>query len=227
MNPITETYTLVAAAATGIALSQAGTANTPLTINGTLAAGGIATLDSGGAARRAIITSAGNDSAITFAITGRDRYGNLLTDTVAGTNAGTAVSNLDFVTVTKVVPSANTAANVTAGTNTTGSAPWHFPSRELTPFSIMLAANIPVGTQATVEHTYDDPNLYAYTGYPYGSVNPNSAKPPVIFQNAGIKVATGQVEGSYDRPIFALRLTINSGTGTAQWWAEQAGIAGN
>src|SRR5581483_6712603 len=101
MNPITFKQAFAAGVANGIAQSQAGTAGTALTLNGSLVTSGIAYLDASNktptvatpnAARRVIVTSAGNDSGITFAIVGTDRYGNALSETLAGTN------------ITKVMP---------------------------------------------------------------------------------------------------------------------------
>ena len=76
---------LAAAAATGIALSQSGTAGTALTLNGSLVTSGVANL--GSIARRVIVTSAGNDSTNTFTIVGTDRYGRTQTEVLTGANA--------------------------------------------------------------------------------------------------------------------------------------------
>lgn len=227
MNPVHETVQLVAAVANGLCTTQTGTGGTALTLNGSLVSGGVGTLDSGGAARRVIITSAGNDSGITFKIVGINFFGNPITDTVTGANVGAAVSNLDFLTVSSITPSGNTAGNVTAGTNATGSGAWHFPSRELTPFALSLALSIPSGTTASIEHTYDDPNVYTMPGYGYGSVEPNSSTPPVVWINPDFNALTNvNAEGNFDKPVFAFRTTITAGTGKVTLWANQTGIAG-
>src|SRR5690349_9122021 len=118
-NPIDRlTKSLVAAAATGISTSQGPiTAGNKFTLNGSKVSGGVATFDS---QRRVIITSAGNDSGITFTITGTNDDGNTISEVLTGANATAAVSGLDYLTVTSIVANGTTASTVTAGTNTTG-----------------------------------------------------------------------------------------------------------
>lgn len=95
-----------------IAASQSPAA-AALTINGTLASGGVATLLE---ARNVIITSGGNDSGITFAVVGTDIYGQALTETITGANVGVATGNKAFKTVTSVTPSGSAAGTVKVGT---------------------------------------------------------------------------------------------------------------
>jgi len=121
LNTKTITYQLVASVATGIATAQAGTAATKLTLNGSLVTAGVATLDSGGAARRVIITSVSDETAHTFLITGTDRYGRVQSETLAGANAGVAQSVKDYKTVTSILSNSNTTGNVSAGTHGVGS----------------------------------------------------------------------------------------------------------
>ena len=152
----TITYALAAAVTTGIAASQSGTANTPLTLNGSLVTVGVATLDSGGAARRVIVTSAGNDSGITFKIVGTDRYGRPQTEILTGANTAAAQSVKDFLTVTSITPSGNTASTVTSGTNGVGSsAPmivdWN-PNGNLIGCSTLVAGTV----NYTIQEAMDD-----------------------------------------------------------------------
>jgi len=104
----------------GIATSQTpasgGAQN--LTLDGVLSTAGIATLD---IPRRVGIASVGDDTARTFTITGTDRFGNTISDAIAGTNASTAESVLDFKTVTQIQTDDDTAAAVEAGTTGTAS----------------------------------------------------------------------------------------------------------
>ncbi len=163
-RPVVQTVTLAAAAATGIALAQSLSGPGNLTLNGSLVSGGVATLDSGGAARRVIIASVGNDSGITFTITGTKRDpGNptgasiAATEVLAGTNAGTAQSVTNFLTVSKIAGSGATAANVTAGTNGVGSGPWIPWDNFCTPFALSAAAVVLSGAPTyQLDVTYDD-----------------------------------------------------------------------
>src|ERR1019366_7023599 len=87
---------LAAAAANGIATSQSGSS---ITVVGSLVTAGVATMDF---ARRVIVTSGGNDSALTFKITGTDRYGRAQTEVLAGANATAAQTAHDFLTVSAI-----------------------------------------------------------------------------------------------------------------------------
>lgn len=98
--------------ADGICASQSGTGGTALLINGAFASGGVATLTY---ARAVIVTSAGNDSGMTFAINGTDIDGQAQSETLTGGNTAAATTLKAFKTVTSIVPSSNTAAAVTVG----------------------------------------------------------------------------------------------------------------
>src|SRR4051812_25402104 len=125
-HPIATTVTLATADADGIAASQAlpGASGLLAVLDGALASGGAVTLD---APRRVIITSAGNDSGITFTVVGtaRSQQGGIAqTETVTGANVGAATTTQDFATVTSVTGSAATAGAITVGTSGVGSGPW-------------------------------------------------------------------------------------------------------
>lgn len=119
----TYTYDIVPAAlsATNIAASQSGTASTALTL--TAGAGITTSVDALGRTvyspdypRNVRITSAGNDSAATFLVSGIDAYGQPMTERITGANAGIAQGAKAFAGIYSITPSANTAAAVTVGT---------------------------------------------------------------------------------------------------------------
>lgn len=62
------------------------------------------------------ITSAGNDSGITFLVSGYDLYGAPMTSQVTGANAGVATTLKAFMSIVSIAASAATASTVTAGT---------------------------------------------------------------------------------------------------------------
>lgn len=134
--------------ANNICLSQSGTTATALTINGTSKSlspyGGAVCANVGGGATgssayRVYITSAGNDSGITFALYGSDINGGALTETISGSNAGVAVSNNAYYAIYSIIPSGNTASTVTVG--------WFGPA------TLDTARRVLITTAATISFT--------------------------------------------------------------------------
>lgn len=66
--------------------------------------------------RGVTITSGGNDLGITFLVKGYDQYGSAMSQTVTGTNGGTATTLKAFMSVVSIQPSGAVASTVTAGT---------------------------------------------------------------------------------------------------------------
>ena len=197
------TLQLPAAATTGIATSQSGTAATPLTLNGSLVSGGVANLV---VAQRVIITSAGNDSGITFKITGTDRYGRPQTEILTGANVGAAQTTHDFLTVTSETPSSNTASTVTSGTNAVGSTAPYIVDTFINPGNYGAALEI-TGTVTTgLEGSMTDLS-------PNWDLANNS---PVWYPIAGWNALTANQQNTITGPFTMIRLTNTSGTGTAK-----------
>lgn len=225
-NPSTVIIQLVAAVANGIATSQAVGAAGPLTINGSLASGGVATMD---VARRIIIASAGADSAKVFTVTGTSRDGNVQSETITGVATPTPVQSvLDYKTVTSIVASAATAGNITAGTNGVGSSVWVVDNFLASSWGLAGAITGPAGTTYTLEYTIDDPNKIGTSlvvSPQQFSVNPASFVPPHVYAYSTIAAATGDNRfGFPEGPIFAHRVTVNSGTGQVVMQSIQNGI---
>ncbi len=99
----------------GISTSAAVGNNANLVIGGALASGGAVTFDS---PRNVTITSAGNDSGISFTVTGTDVDGAAQTESITGANADTATGSSTFATVTQIAAVGNPAGNVEAGSGT-------------------------------------------------------------------------------------------------------------
>ena len=91
-------------------LGGAGT----LTINGALSSGGEVELSSG---RQVTVTSAGNDTGITFTVTGTDVNGAAQTEVLTGASGAAATSTKYFLTITEIANSGASAGAVTAGIN--------------------------------------------------------------------------------------------------------------
>lgn len=178
---------------------------------------GTATIDSSTSnniaiGRRVTISYTGTDTS--FAIVGTNSTGNIITDTAVG-SSGTAVSNLDFVTVTSITPVGGGLTGVTAGTNGTGSSPWVIWNwRGYSPMNLGMAVELVSGSvNFTVQHTYDNPNALE-----------GGALYPLPFNDAVINGASATIESSILTPIVATRLYINSGTGVVRTRFEQAGV---
>lgn len=186
---------LAAADGDGFAKTQALEAAGSLTLNGDL--GGECDI-----ARRVIITSAGDDSAVTWTVTGTDRNGNAQSEDLTGANAVAVSTIKDYLTVTDISADAAAAGNVTAGTNSVASS---------APIAIDYYSGAPQYTAAmtfagtanvTLEVTNDDPgDAYDFDG-----------NTPTWFAANGFEALTTDTLGVIPAPLTMVRLTINSGT---------------
>jgi hypothetical protein len=104
----------VALDADGISVAAAVGNNAALVIGGALSSGGSVTLSHG---RVVTILSAGDDSAISFTVTGTDVNSDAQTESITGANAGTATGSKYFLTVSGISAVGNPAGNVSAGVN--------------------------------------------------------------------------------------------------------------
>lgn len=149
---------LKAASVNSIFASASGTANTALTLTTSPYV-----LDT---PRRIIITSAGNDTGITFAIVGTDWSGMPCSETLTGATTGQAAqSAYDYASITSITPSGNTASTIQVGTNNVASSrpifldEWAFPQ-----CAVQVELTGALAT-ASVRQTLDDPNALT-NGYP-------------------------------------------------------------
>ena len=96
----------------GISAAATPVISTDLTLGGALSDGTVATLPS---QRKLLIYSDGDDSGVTFTITGTNVFGTAVTESLVGPNATTVYSAEEYYTVTQITPSANGAGNVEVG----------------------------------------------------------------------------------------------------------------
>lgn len=192
---------LDAASDNNIATNQTPGAAGNLTLNGVNVSGGIATTDSHGNARQILFTSAGDESGKTITVTGRlSATGGLVSETVTGPNTTATTVNY-FVTVTQIAVSAAFGGNVKAGTNGVGASPWKAFDRKANPGNAGLATLLKTGAANwTVEVTYHD--IF------------DPAVIPVPLSQATIAAKSSSIDAAQTWPVAALRLKINSGTGT-------------
>ena len=111
---VTITADTVALDADGISVAASVGNNAALTIGGALASGGSVTLSHG---RIVTILSAGDDSGISFTVTGTDVNSDAQTESITGANAGTATGSKYFLTISGISAVGNPAGNVSAGVN--------------------------------------------------------------------------------------------------------------
>lgn len=183
--------------ANGIALSQTLGGAGPVTLNGSLAAAGVATLP---AQQPITIASAGNDSGITFKISGTDYGGSPISETLTGANIGTATSALQYSTVTSIVASAATAAAITAGTGVAQFGPWLIVGAQRNEFSYNVRTFLaPSGTANYDIQATSDINIMNETG--------GFADDIVTLAAA----QTGNLSSFPNAPWMAYRLKVNTG----------------
>lgn len=120
-NVVVQQWGQIAAAVTsGVCAAQTATQALALTVNGTLASSGVATLSP---PRCVTFTSTANESGVTVTIKGTDKYGAPLNAQMPGANNSTVTTRSAFLTVSGVeVGGALTSTQVVVGTsNTIGS----------------------------------------------------------------------------------------------------------
>ncbi len=84
----------------------------------------------------------------------------------------------------------------------------------VTPFNVGIGVKVTGTVNYTVQHTFDD--VWA-SGY--------SAASGTWFNHASLAAQTANNDGNYAFPVTAIRLTVNSGSGTATMTLIQAGVA--
>lgn len=197
---------LAAAAANNVGLSQTPLTAGNLTLNGALVVGGVAVLDR---PRRIIITSAGNDSAVTFTAYGTDFSGQALQASVAGAAIGAADFGVSFATVTRITTAAATAAAITVGTNTIAdSRPIFLDSFGYAPSALQVTVTGTVNY--TVRQSMDNPNGPAGFGAPIGIQNVTW----LDHSDTNVVNASASKQSNYAFSPSICKVVLNSGTGT-------------
>ena len=212
---------LVAASANNIAQSQSPGAGA-IILNGTTVVSGVAFLD---VARRVLLTSGGNDSAITFTVKGTDWNGNTQSETLAGGNAAAVATALDFATITSVTHIGTVAGTLTVGTNGVASTRPVFLDEYAFP-QVGIQADATGTVNYTVQYSYDDPNQVAirtmassgiadFIGQGFKSINWINAI------DAALVNATTTIGSTIAVSPKLLRVVLNSGTGSVALKAMQ------
>lgn len=211
------TETITGANASVVSSANQYSTITSITISGA-AAGAVtvgtyasATLDTG---RRVIITSGGDDSGITFALSGTDWSGVPISETITGASAGVASSVLDYLTVTSIRTSGAVATTVTVGTNTVAGSPWVRFDDFAAAAQVAIQATVSGTVNFTVQQTMDDPN-YVTNQLPTPTYRyARSAVTWVNHPDSALAAATATAQGNYAYPPVFARVVLNSGSGT-------------
>ena len=208
MRPIVQTRQLDAGVNTGVAQDQQLGAAGDLTLDGTLVVGGVAQLD---AQRQIRLESSGNISATNFTVTGTDDQGRTISETLAGPNANTIVTELNFRTATQIAADASFGTDIEVGTNGIGASQEIPLDQYISPFNVSLFLGITGTVDVTVQFTADDvfgdaPGPFDWTDHP------------------DLTNVTADADASFISPVSACRLLTNSGVGTAVLRIAQAGL---
>lgn len=215
-RPIVTSVTIGSAVPDGIANSQTSMSAGNLTLNGSLVTAGVAIFD---APRRVIVTSAGDDTGITFTVTGAGRPQNnggaAISETMAGADTGVAETTQDFATVTEIANSGATAAAVFAGTDDTASGPWVVWSQFQTDFQANAFGHVLSGSPTwQIDYTFDDV---------FGTWLPPGQPFPIAITVPGTTGLTTDAVSQIPTGARASRLTLTA-VGGVQLTSTQQGI---
>ena len=208
-RPISTTVSIIAGVANGVALSQSLGAAGALALNGALVSNGVATFD---APRRVSIYSSGNDTSLTWSVTGtlRPEMNSItITETLAGGSGAAVYTVNDFATVTSITGSKATAGTAYAGTNGVASGPWVVVSGFPATFQASVGTYILSGSPTfSVEYTLDDVFGGAW-------VTPQTTYPRPIAAT-GLSALVASTQGTLTSPVRAVRLTLTVAPGGVQ-----------
>jgi len=187
-------------------LAQAG----ELDLDGTAVVDGVAVLNP---ARRVTLTCSGNLSGVNFTITGKNRAGTPISETLAGPNSTTVATKKVFAEVSSISADGAVGTNVEAGWGVEAvSAPIPL-DRYRNPFNVGIGCTVVSGTPTfTVEHTFDDVQDREWNE---GSGN--------WFSHASIEDESTNVDGHYAFAVSAIRIRVTAGPGSVLFSVHQSG----
>lgn len=167
-------------------------------------------------ARKVTIYSGSDLSGLDFTIVGADRNGNPLSETLTGPDTETVTSLNVFGRIDRVYADAAITSDIEVGWATESVSALIVPSYHANPFSIGMVATILDNVSSltyTVEHTMDDIQA---PGFNEGTAN--------WLPHASLVDETASGDGNYAFAMAAFRLRIDSGEGTVELRARQAGF---
>lgn len=214
MRPIKIALAVLTNDPNGIAEDQTPAGVGSLTLDGALVSGGVGTF---AVAQPVGITSDGNDSGVTFTVTGTDANGITMSETLTGPSSTTVYTTAYFKTVTGVTISGAGTGNISVGVAATqGMVTQAVPVNwRQSPFNMSLFVDITAGTMTyTVEHTPDDPEAVYTNGF---------STDAAWYAVDELELLGADAKGNLMFPARALRLkqTVGSATGAGNFWITQ------
>ena len=221
MRPIQKTINIAAAVANSICTSQAPVNATPLTLNGALVSGGVATLLYPGLVT---LTSTSDLSATVFTVYGlvlnADGTKTMQTEDVVGPNNATVSTTKTFVNVKSVLPTTAvtyTTQRVTVGNAAVGvgNGPW-WPLDIYTPNQVTtISCNILDSGSATYSVEYTNEDIW----------DPSITPLPVAHPVAALTGASTDQTAFTTTLMRAVRVNIASGAGQLRVTVTQQSTA--
>jgi len=174
-------------------------------------------------AQHVAIYNAGNDSGETILVTGEDRYGDAITDTITGANAGTSTTqDQNFGRVDRLTASGAGAGATEAGVNGKCESQWlimnYRSSHSTTSISCEVSSDINATYQ--VQQTYDNPFSSDFSA---GAFETEAT----AYTHSTITSKTANFAGTLTAPVSAIRLRFTAHTaGSVTMNVLQAGTGG-
>lgn len=215
--PVAVTETITGANASTSSTTKTFDTVTSVTISGaaagavTVGMNGLATLDT---ARRVLITCGGNDTGITFTVTGTDWAGSPISETITGVSGSTTYSVLDYLTVTSITTSGAVATVVSVGTNGVASSPWVRFDNYAAAAQVAIQLTVSGTVNYTLQQTLDDPNRTTNNVVTNTYQTARSSVAWVNSSDSNAVGATSTIQTNYSMvPVFS-RVLLNSSTGS-------------
>jgi hypothetical protein len=147
------------------------------------------------------ITTTSDETGETFTVVGKDRYGNVMTEAIAGANATLSVGSKNFASITSITGTAD-ATGVTAGVDGECESAWFLLNYRGPDFNVAIGCTTG-GATYEMQHTFT--NVLAQ-----GFVEDDA----VVLAHSTLTGETTNQDGNYTNPPVATRLAITTaGTG--------------
>jgi len=197
-RPINIAMTMAVSDPNGVALSQTPGGAGDLTLAGALATDGVATMDY---ARHMLVTCAGADGGRTFTFTGTDRYGNVITEAIAGSAGTTTTGTKNFLTVTQIAVDAATAGAIEVGTADSLDSKWIPLNHHVPEFNVGINCAVSSDINATygAETTISDVQAEGF-----------KEDDAAVVVHPTITAKTAAFQAQQVVPIVAIRFNVTS-----------------
>ena len=174
-------------------------------------------------AQHVAIYNAGDDSGETILVTGEDRYGNSVTDTITGASAGTSTTqNQNFGRVDRLTASGAGAGATEAGVNGKCESQWVILNYRGARFDSSISCEVSSDINATyqVQQTYDNPFS---SDFSVGAFETEAT----AYAHSTITSKTATFAGVLTSPVTAVRVQFTAHTaGSVTMNILQAGLGG-